>query len=64
MPWQNQSGGGGPWGGSGGGGQGPWGGGSGGSGTPPDLDEMLRKSQDRLKQIFPGGGSGKQMSRA
>ena len=59
MPWQNQSGGGGPWGGSGGGGQGPWGGGSGGSGTPPDLDEMLRKSQDRLKQIFPGGGSGK-----
>ena len=51
MPWQNQSGGGGPWGGSGGGGQGPWGG-SGSGGTPPDLDEVLRKSQDRLKQIF------------
>ena len=56
MPLQNMSGGGGPWGAPGGGGQGPWGG---GSGTPPDLDEVLRKSQDRLKQIFPGGGSGK-----
>jgi modulator of FtsH protease HflK len=66
MPWQNQSsgggGGGGPWGGSGGG-QGPWGGGSsgGGGGNPPDLDEVLRKSQDKLKQLFPGGGSGKML---
>ncbi|HAT35811.1 MAG TPA: FtsH protease activity modulator HflK [Rhodospirillaceae bacterium] len=58
MPWQNQSGGGGPWGG-GGGGQGPWGGSGGGGGNPPDLDEVLRKSQDKLKRIFPGGGSGK-----
>lgn len=63
MPWQNQGGGGGPWGGGsgGGGGQGPWGGGSGGGGgggkPPPDLEEMLRRSQDRLKTIFPGGGS-------
>lgn len=57
MPWQNQSGGG-PWGGGGGGG-GPWGGGGGGGGNPPDLDEVLRKSQDRLRKIFPGGGSGK-----
>ena len=60
MPWQNQ-GGGGPWGGGGGGGQGPWGGrggGGGGGGTPPpDLEEMLRRSQDRIKNIFPGGGS-------
>lgn len=63
MPWQNQ-GGGGPWGGGGGGGaQGPWGGrggsgGGGGGGTPPpDLEEMLRRSQDRLKTMFPGGGS-------
>ena len=59
MPWQNQ-GGGGPWGG-GGGGQGPWGGrggGGGGGGTPPpDLEEMLRRSQDKLKKVFPGGGS-------
>lgn len=53
MPWQNQSGG--PWGG-GGGGQGPWGGRGGGS-PPPDLEEMLRRSQDKLKSIIPGGGS-------
>jgi len=66
MPWNNQGGGGGgggPWGprGSGGGGGGPWGGGpqgGGGSGqTPPDLEEMLRKGQDRLKNMVPGGGS-------
>jgi len=54
MPWQNQSGGGkGPW----GGGQGPWGGRGGGSTPPPDLEEMLRRSQDKLKGMFPGGGS-------
>lgn len=52
MPWQNQSGG--PWG--GGVGQGPWGGRGGGS-PPPDLEEMLRRSQDKLKSIIPGGGS-------
>lgn len=58
MPWQNQSGGGGPWGGGGGGGgQGPWGGRGGGSTPPPDLEEMLRRSQDKLKRMFPGGGS-------
>ncbi len=56
MPWQNQSGG--PWGGGGGGGQGPWGGrGGGGGNPPPDLEEMLRRSQDKLKSIFPGGAS-------
>jgi membrane protease subunit HflK len=61
MPWSNQSGG--PWGprGSGGGGGGPWGsgpqGGGGGGGTPPDLEEILRRSQDRLKNMVPGGGS-------
>jgi len=57
MPWQNQSGG--PWGGGGGGGQGPWGGrgGGGGGNPPPDLEEMLRRSQDKLKNIIPGGGS-------
>ena len=53
MPWQNQSGG--PWG--GGGGQGPWGGRGGGGSPPPDLEEMLRRSQDKLKSIIPGGGS-------
>lgn len=54
MPWSNQSGGGGPW--KPGNGQGPWGQGpSGGRNTPPDLEEMLRRSQDRLKQVMPGG---------
>lgn len=57
MPWQS-GGGGGPWG--GGGGQGPWGGGSGGPGRPPpDIEEMLRRSQDRMKRFLPSGGSSK-----
>src|SRR5919206_4653853 len=60
MPWSNQSGGG-PWGqGGGSGGGGPWGSGpkgSGGGGGPPDLEEILRRSQDRLKTIMPGGAS-------
>ncbi len=59
--------GGGPWGGGGGGGGGPWGSGggnnpwggrdrSGGGGNPPpDIEEMLRKGQDRLKRMMPGG---------
>ncbi|WP_417828216.1 FtsH protease activity modulator HflK [Thalassospira sp.] len=64
MPWNNQ-GGGGPWGGGGnnGGGQNPWGqrpsGGGGGGSTPPDFDEMIRKGQERLKRLFPGGGGYK-----
>jgi membrane protease subunit HflK len=64
MPWSNQSGGGnggGPWGQRGGsGGGGPWGGGGGsnGGGTPPDLEEILRRSQDRLKNFVPGGNLG------
>lgn len=64
MPWSNQSGGGGgggPWGQRGGsGGGGPWGQGPGGSGggTPPDLEEILRRSQDRLKDFLPGGNLG------
>jgi membrane protease subunit HflK len=61
MPWQNQSGGGGPWGGGsgGGGGGGPWGRGPGGQ-RPPDLEELLRRSQDRMKSYIPGGfGSGR-----
>ncbi len=55
MPWSNQtggggwkSGGGGPW------GQGPTGGGN----RPPDLEDLLKRSQDRLKQAMPGGGGG------
>ena len=62
MPWSNQSGGGGPWGqGGGSGGGGPWGsgpkGGGGSPGGPPDLEEILRRGQDRLKTIIPGGGA-------
>ncbi|MEQ8287305.1 FtsH protease activity modulator HflK [Thalassospira sp.] len=64
MPWNSQ-GGGGPWGsgGNNGGGQNPWGqrpqGGGGGGNTPPDFDEMIRKGQERLKRLFPGGGGYK-----
>ncbi|MCJ2089511.1 FtsH protease activity modulator HflK [Methylobacterium sp. E-005] len=56
MPWSNQSGGGGPWGrpgGNGGGGGGPWG--NGGK-TPPNLEDLLRRGQDRLRGLIPGGG--------
>jgi modulator of FtsH protease HflK len=59
MPWSNQSGGGGPWGnrGGSGGGKSPWGsGGPQGNGSPPDLEDILRRSQDRLKDLLPGGG--------
>ncbi|MEZ5776203.1 MAG: FtsH protease activity modulator HflK [Hyphomicrobiaceae bacterium] len=51
MPWSNQNGGGGWKGG------GPWGSGPGGGGSQqPDLEEILKRSQDRLKQAMPGGG--------
>ena len=41
----------GPW------GQGPSGPpGRGGGNQPPDLEELIRKSQERLRQILPGGG--------
>jgi membrane protease subunit HflK len=57
MPWSNQSGGG-PWGQRGGSG-GPWGSGpqGGGSGGPPDLEDILRRGQDRIRGFIPGGGS-------
>jgi membrane protease subunit HflK len=53
MAWNNQ---GGPW----GGGKSPWGRGSGPSGggggnRPPDFEEMLRRGQDRMKNVLPGG---------
>jgi membrane protease subunit HflK len=48
MPWQNQGGGGGPWGGRPGGGK-----------PPPDIEEMLRRSQDKVRRFLPSGGSGK-----
>jgi membrane protease subunit HflK len=64
MPWSSQGGsggtggngggrkgGGGPW------GQGPWGPPGGGGGKePPDLDEILRRGQDRMRQVMRGGG--------
>ncbi len=57
MPWTNQGGGGGPWG--SGGGRGPWGSGPQPSGPkPPDLEEMLRRGQDRLRRFLPGGNLG------
>lgn len=60
MPWSNNSGGGWKSGGGGSGGGGPWGqgpsGGGGSGGQPPDLEEILKRSQDRLKQVMPSGG--------
>lgn len=65
MPWSNQNGGG-PWGG-GGNNQGPWGqgpnrprgggggNGGGGNGGPPDIEDIIRRSQDRLRGVVPGG---------
>ena len=56
MPWSNQSGGGnggGPWKPSN---PGPWGQGSGP--TPPDLEDLLRRGQQRLRGLLPGGGFG------
>jgi len=57
MPWTNQGGGGGgPW---GSGGKGPWGSGPQSLGPkPPDLEEMLRRGQDRLRRVLPGGNMG------
>ncbi len=73
MPWSNQNGGG-PWGGGGGNNNGnnqggPWGqgpnkprggggGGNGGNGGPPDLEDLIRRSQDRLRGVMPGGFNG------
>jgi modulator of FtsH protease HflK len=57
MPWSNQSGGG-PW---GSGSRGPWGSGPQSQGPrPPDLEEFLRRGQDKLRNLLPGnlGGRG------
>src|SRR5690349_10503636 len=64
MAWNNNSGG--PWGGGGsggGGGGGPWGGGGGGNRgggpfgnrRPPDMEDVIRKGQERLRNLIPGG---------
>ena len=62
MPWSNQGGGnnnnndnkgGGPW------GQGPNGDDGGRGSTPPELEDLIRKGQDKLKDILPSGiGTG------
>jgi modulator of FtsH protease HflK len=58
MPWSDQGGprnqNNGPWGQPGG----PWGQGSGSGGQPPDLEELLRRSQEGLKQVLPSGFGG------
>ena len=59
MPWNsNNNQGGGPWKPS----NGPWGqgpgGNNGGGQTPPDLEELLRRGQDKLRQVLPSGGIG------
>jgi membrane protease subunit HflK len=58
MPWNKEGGGG--WQG-GGGSRGPWGQGpggppGGGRPTPPDLDELIKRGQDSLKNLLPTGG--------
>lgn len=64
MIWKMTGGGGGPWGGGGSGGSNggpgnnnPWGRPSGDK-RPPDIDEMLRKGQDKMKSMMPGGFGG------
>jgi len=63
MAWNNNSGG--PWGSGGGGGNGggPWNSGCNNKGggnnpfgrRPPDMDDVIRKGQERLKNLIPGG---------
>lgn len=56
---QGGGGGGGPWGSGGGGGNRGGGRGPGGGGRgpqPPDFDEMIRKSQERIRRLTPRGG--------
>jgi membrane protease subunit HflK len=53
MPWNSQGG----W--QGGGGRGPWGQGPRGGGPqPPDLEELLRRGQDRFRGMLPSGPVG------
>ncbi|MCH7831298.1 MAG: FtsH protease activity modulator HflK [Proteobacteria bacterium] len=46
MPWKTPG---------GGDGQGPWGGGGPSGPTPPNIEEMLRRGQDRFKKFLPSG---------
>ena len=66
MPWQDNNSGG-PWGGGNdddggsGGRQKPRGqrGGGGGGGQPPNIEDFLRRGQERLRQSLPGDGQGR-----
>lgn len=55
-PWGGNRGGGGE--GGGGGGGGPFGGGGGGNRGPQDLEDLIKKGQDRMKSMMPRGGFG------
>jgi len=59
MPWSDQGGprnqNNDPWGQKGG----PWGAGPNSGGPPPDLEELLRRSQEGLKQMLPSGFGGR-----
>ncbi|CUW41423.1 Protein HflK [Magnetospirillum sp. XM-1] len=55
-PWGGGGGGGGPWG--NGGGNRPGGGNGGGFGGGPDLEDFIRKGQERLRRAMPGGPGG------
>lgn len=48
MPWQSN-----------GGGRNPWGQGPGRSPQPPNIEDILKKGQERLKGAFPGGFGGR-----
>lgn len=57
MAWNPRGGGGGPWGGGGG----PWGNGPSSSTPPPDIEEMVKRTQERVKRMLPlwfGSGRG------
>jgi membrane protease subunit HflK len=49
MPWNSQN---------GGGSRGPWGGGGGTGTQPPDLEELLRRTQERVRRMLPRGVGG------
>lgn len=59
MPWSNQDGSRGPGGQNPWGPPGPWGSGGGNNGVPPNLEDFLRKSQERLQSAMPGGFGAK-----
>lgn len=59
MPWQNQGGGG--W--QGGGNRGPWGQGPGNRGPNqgPDLEDIIRRGQEKLRGVLPGGNGNRSL---